>query len=84
MLQNSSLLLLRTTFWKHVQHGRQIQYLVNANRGGRRVLGEQIPLALWPLVIKRADNMVYYCPLAQNAKLDAVYHLFRNTPVLWE
>eukprot|EP00339_Tiarina_fusa_P029683 CAMPEP_0117058690 /NCGR_PEP_ID=MMETSP0472-20121206/40773_1 /TAXON_ID=693140 ORGANISM="Tiarina fusus, Strain LIS" /NCGR_SAMPLE_ID=MMETSP0472 /ASSEMBLY_ACC=CAM_ASM_000603 /LENGTH=426 /DNA_ID=CAMNT_0004776117 /DNA_START=59 /DNA_END=1339 /DNA_ORIENTATION=+ len=84
MNENTKLLLLRAVFWKHVQHGRHVQYFVNANRGGRRALEEHLNPALWPLVFQRANEMMYYCPLSQNAKVDAVYHLFRNAPVLWE
>jgi hypothetical protein len=84
MRRNTSLLLLRIYYWKHVQYAEQIQYFVNANRGGRQVLGESIPLGLWPLVFQRAHNQLYYCPLGQHAKVDAVYHLFRNASALWE
>jgi hypothetical protein len=84
MRRNTSLLLLRHFYWKHVQHARQIQYYINANRGGRRVLAEPIPLSLWPLVLERAYNMSYFCPLAQHAKVDAIYNLFRHAPALWE
>jgi Ran GTPase-activating protein (RanGAP) involved in mRNA processing and transport len=84
MQENTKLLLLRSCFWKIVQHGRHVQYFVNANRGGRRALEENLNPALWPLVFQRANEMMYYCPVAQNAKVDAVYHLFRNAPVLWE
>jgi hypothetical protein len=84
MLENTKLLLLRFVFWKHVRHGRHVQYFVNANRGGRRALEEHLNPALWPLVFQRANDMMYYCPLKQNAKADAVYHLFRNAPMLWE
>ena len=84
MQKNTQLTLLRTVFWKYVCHGRHVQHLVNLNRGGRRALDETLSPALWALVFQRANEMTYYCPLTQNAKTDAVYHLFRYSPSLWE
>jgi hypothetical protein len=82
---NTSLLLLRMNYFLCVEHTRQIQYLVNANRGGRHVLGERrLPLGVWPHIFERASNMLYYCPLPQNAKVDAIYILLRSSPSMWE
>lgn len=81
---NVNLLLLQMNYFLYVEKTRKIQYLVNANRGGRRALGECVPLGLWPCILERTNCMTYYCPLEQNAKADAIYTLLRNNPGLWE
>lgn len=84
--QNTTLQLLRLLFWKQLQPACSIQIYINLNRGGRRALEENIPLALWPLVFERSQKRMYFCPLLKqlNAKEDAIFHLFRNQPALWQ
>jgi hypothetical protein len=84
--ENTTLQLLKLLFWKETRPASWIQIYVNLNRGGRRALEEKIPLSVWPLVLERAQYRIYYCPLVRqpNAKEDAMFHLFRNTPALWQ
>ena len=84
MEKNTHLLLLRTNYFLCVEQTREIQYLVNANRGGRRALEEGIPITSWPKLLERANSITYYCPLNQNAPADAIYTLIRNSPGLWK
>ena len=84
--QNTHMELLRLLFWKELISARWIQVYINLNRGGRRALEEKIPLTLWPLILERAQNCRYFCPLlVQNsAKDDSIYYLLRNEPALWQ
>ncbi len=83
---NTRMELLRILLWKELVPAMWIQLYINLNRGGRRALEEKIPLALWPLVLERAQSRIYYCPLLHqlNAKDDSIYHLLRNEPALWQ
>jgi len=84
--QNTHLELLRLVFWKELISSRWIQVYINWNRGGRRALEEKVPLALWPLILERAQKCRYYCPLLvqNNAHDDAIYYLLRHEPALWQ
>jgi hypothetical protein len=58
---------------RHLSCFEDIQYQILLNRGGRKFLTADAPLALWPLVLERAQNIRHYCRRAGPA--DALYHL---------
>jgi Ran GTPase-activating protein (RanGAP) involved in mRNA processing and transport len=66
----------------------QIQYFTNINRGGRKLLQESpndVPMALWPLVLERANRAKVSKrreQTSEEARVDMLYCLLRG-PVLF-
>ena len=77
---NTHLLFLRIDYFVCVEQ-TEIKNLGLGlgDRGGRRVLEENMPLTTLPNILERANGMTY-CP---NAPADRIYTMIRNTPELW-
>lgn len=63
-----------------------LRYYAIINRGGRRVLRSphSISPGLWPLVLERAGKVIYGVTNERQAKLNALYYLLKNGPVLFQ
>jgi Ran GTPase-activating protein (RanGAP) involved in mRNA processing and transport len=55
----------------YVEEYITIEFYLKLNRGGRRVLGESLPIPLWPLVLEKAES-----------DYDVIYHLLRQEILL--
>ena len=65
---------------RHLSCFDDIQYQILLNRGGRKFLTANAPLALWPLVFERAQTVRHYCRRA--GPHDILYHLVRGPALL--
>lgn len=66
---------------------KQIHYYQVLNRGGRRILvnSKRIPLSLWTLILARVNRLEFGRNYEkQRGRLDAMYYLLRNGPVILE
>jgi Ran GTPase-activating protein (RanGAP) involved in mRNA processing and transport len=65
-----------------------IMHTLDLNRGGRKVLqNPNLPLGLWPFVLKRADTILYYngemSANSEGPQQSVLYSLLRNRPALF-
>ena len=70
---------------------KSIQFYTMLNRGGRKVFGfdraDIVPPALWPLILDRVNHKINWGRWQvneTNAKINVLYHLLRQGPVLTE
>jgi Ran GTPase-activating protein (RanGAP) involved in mRNA processing and transport len=69
----------------------EILHTLNCNRGGRNILQNlNFPLTLWPMVLERADTIMYYrgeqnveSADSQRPQLSVLYSLLRGAPWLF-
>jgi hypothetical protein len=63
-----------------------LRYYTVINRGGRRILSSRanVPLGLWPVVLERAWKISYGVVEERQAKLNALFYLLKNGPVLFQ
>jgi hypothetical protein len=55
----------------YIEEYNTIELYLKLNRGGRRLLGESLPMSLWPLVLEKAES-----------DHDVIYHLLRQEILL--
>ena len=66
----------------------RVNHLEHFNRGGRKILLEEnVPLALWPWILERANTILYYNgdgyePNSPKPQLSVLYSLLRQGPLL--
>jgi hypothetical protein len=84
--ENTKLQLLQLVFSTTSESAQWIQIYINLNRGGRQALDYVLPLSLWPRVLKRAQQRLYYYPVFEQSSSaqDATFHLLRNAPDMWK
>jgi hypothetical protein len=84
--QNTHMKVLMLELGNDLGCAQRIQFHLNLNRGGRRALDEKIPLALWPLVLERAQRCNHSYPVfyPTSATIDSTYYLLRHEPALWQ
>jgi hypothetical protein len=84
--ENTKLQLLQLVFSTTSEAARWIQIYINLNRGGRQALDHVLPLSLWPRVLERAQQRLYYYPVVEQSSSaqDATFHLLRNAPDIWK
>jgi Ran GTPase-activating protein (RanGAP) involved in mRNA processing and transport len=75
LVQNDSLESLEHSCCKTKQLQQWISYLCRLNQGGRRLLRQNPPPSVWPLVLER-------CASSDNA--DAIFYLLQCGPILRE
>jgi hypothetical protein len=68
---------------RHIRLYDDIQYWCSLNRGGRRLLAANAPLALWPLVLERCQHGVHYFREKRVGPADILYQLLHG-PALFE
>jgi hypothetical protein len=68
---------------RHIRLYDDIQYWCSLNRGGRRLLSANAPLALWPLVLERCQHGVHYFREKRVGPADILYQLLHG-PALFE
>jgi hypothetical protein len=75
----------------------EILHMLNYNRGGRHILQDlNFPLPLWPMVLERADTIMYYrggeesvgdnriiLADSERPQLSVLYSLLRGSPSLF-
>ena len=60
-----------------------LRYYAILNRGGRRLLGQDVPLALWPYIMARAGRIAYWTESAKTetlARVNCIFYFLQNVP----